>query len=89
MTDGMKKCCACGVEKPLSEFHNQAHTHDGKHPRCKPCAMYGPPVELGVHDLDFSPYDPDLEPTRRVEQLVARFGKEAAIIKIKLERFAT
>lgn len=89
MSKKTKTCSACELEKPLSDFHNQAGNPDGKHPRCKRCAMYGPPVELGKHHIDADPFDPDLEATRRVQQLVARYGREEAITKIKLERFAS
>jgi hypothetical protein len=33
----IKRCIACGVDKPSPEFHNRAVSPDGKHPRCKPC----------------------------------------------------
>jgi len=33
----MKKCCRCGVEKPQSEFHNDASQKSGLCPRCKTC----------------------------------------------------
>lgn len=89
MTEPTKICTACEQELPFSAFHNQAHNPDGKHQRCKRCAMYGPPIEMGKTHIDDSPFDPDLEATRRVEQLVARYGLEEAITKIKLERFAT
>lgn len=84
-----KTCSACEQEKPLDDFHNYAAGKDGKYPRCKQCGKYGAPIEMGKHDTDFEPFDHDLEATRRAEQLVARFGEEAARVKIRLERFAT
>jgi 5-methylcytosine-specific restriction endonuclease McrA len=35
----LKRCCACGAEKPLEEFHNAKAHRDGKSSRCKPCAI--------------------------------------------------
>ena len=32
-----KVCKKCGAEKPLCEFHKNAHSKDGLRPRCKPC----------------------------------------------------
>lgn len=89
MSDQLKICSACEEPKPHSEFHKSASSKDGLYPRCKNCSKYGAPMEIGKHDIDDSPFDPDLEATRRVEQLVARYGREEAITKIKLERFAT
>jgi hypothetical protein len=33
----MKACSKCKEEKPVSEFHRQARSVDGRHPYCKPC----------------------------------------------------
>lgn len=33
-----KQCRACGVGKPLEEFHRNCNTRDGRIARCKPCA---------------------------------------------------
>jgi hypothetical protein len=33
----MKKCNACGKQKPLSEFYKNKITKDGHHGECKPC----------------------------------------------------
>jgi len=33
----MKKCTKCGVEKPLTEFHNNKSGKDGKLAQCKAC----------------------------------------------------
>lgn len=33
----MKTCTKCGIEKPLSEFHNSARAKDGKFSACKAC----------------------------------------------------
>lgn len=32
-----KVCTACGVEKPLDQFHRNAQCLHGRAPRCKPC----------------------------------------------------
>ena len=34
----MKKCGKCKEIKPLSEYHNETRSSDGKTYRCKPCA---------------------------------------------------
>lgn len=34
----MKKCATCKETKPLSEYHNESRSKDGKTYRCKPCA---------------------------------------------------
>lgn len=33
----LKACCACGVEKPRSQFHKRAASADGLQPRCVDC----------------------------------------------------
>lgn len=33
----MRRCNKCGVEKPLTEFHNQSARRGGKAYTCKPC----------------------------------------------------
>jgi hypothetical protein len=33
----MKACSKCKEEKPVSEFHRQTRSADGRHPYCKPC----------------------------------------------------
>ena len=36
-TDGMRVCKACGVPKPVSEFHRDSGGTDGYRAQCKPC----------------------------------------------------
>jgi hypothetical protein len=33
----MKKCCKCGVERPLDQFGKSRSMPDGLYPTCKPC----------------------------------------------------
>lgn len=33
----LKRCCACGLEKPHDQFHKRAASKDGLQPRCIPC----------------------------------------------------
>lgn len=33
----MKRCTACGQEKPLSEFYRESRVKDGRTARCKDC----------------------------------------------------
>lgn len=35
----MKTCTACREPKPLDEFHRNKRSSDGRHSRCKPCAI--------------------------------------------------
>lgn len=35
----MKTCRACGIEKPIEEFHKASKTPDGRQYRCKECAI--------------------------------------------------
>lgn len=32
-----KRCCGCGAEKPLSEFHRHSNSPDGYKARCRAC----------------------------------------------------
>ena len=32
-----KRCCRCGLVKPLSEFHNRFETRDGHNYHCRMC----------------------------------------------------
>lgn len=34
----MRKCSQCGIEKPLSDFHLNSKSKDGRHSYCKECA---------------------------------------------------
>jgi len=33
----VKRCYACGIEKPFDEFHRRSRSRDGYDDRCKPC----------------------------------------------------
>jgi hypothetical protein len=35
----VKTCRACGIKKPLEEFHKASKSPDGRQYRCKPCAI--------------------------------------------------
>lgn len=35
--DGLKECSACGLTKPLKEFHSCSKVKDGKQAKCKLC----------------------------------------------------
>jgi hypothetical protein len=39
---GLKTCTVCGQAKPLSSYHRNAHTRDGRQPRCKACVAIRP-----------------------------------------------
>lgn len=41
-SDGQKRCCLCGITKPISEFHRNAGLRDGLSRRCSVCdSAYG------------------------------------------------
>lgn len=104
MTTKTKTCSTCKIEKPLDAFGKNNSTPDRKEGRCKACKNEStrrwklrvkqglitpkprPDVALNI---DITPFDPELEARRHVENLIAQYGVEGAKAKIKLEAFAT
>lgn len=37
MSNGIKKCCTCLVEKPFEDFNKYSQSKDGRQPRCREC----------------------------------------------------
>lgn len=47
-----KICKKCGIEKPISEFHNQKSMKDGKRTRCKSCErIYQREYNKKIHEM--------------------------------------
>lgn len=102
MTD--KTCTHCGKAKPIDAFMKTQHNKQGREARCRDCKneanrKYRMRLKFGVITstprtnpelhVDDSPFDPELEARRHVENLIAQYGIEGAKAKIKLEAFAT
>ena len=73
----MKRCTACGQEKPLSEFYRESRVKDGRTARCKDCGraywhQYFHEGQRGLQDRGgWKKKTIPRKPTERMTQLAA------------------
>lgn len=81
-----KPCSSCGLVKPLSEFHKNAHSVDGRHSWCKEChsaigkARWQDPDERALMEkrsIDWNKANPEAVAANKVRQGLKRFGLTA------------
>lgn len=99
-----KTCILCHQVKPMDLFPKADTNTDGHDNRCRTCRNelakhYKARRKQGLtqpanrmkhpRDVHIEPFDPELETKRHLQNLIGQYGHEDAVIKIKLERFAT